>query len=204
MASDVSHEDDTLAKEWNSCSTRRWSRVLVAISVTEGEIDAVTSWDSGVISIGYQQWSMHTPESGPSLLSRIKRIDDATSTYDVLARASGIDTTTSTAPGASPAGDTGTPIADVLENRLLWRLQPSGPVRVELGPDEDRDPISFGLGWRKSGKLYYIGDPAATVTARVAVLARFMPALWQAQAELGLAHPPYALRPAEERDGDRS
>jgi hypothetical protein len=129
---------------------------------------------------------MHVPESGANLLARIKMLDDVV--YDALARAAELDTTASPTV-TSPSGDTGVPIGGVLRDALLWRLAPGGPRPLKLGKrgPRDRDPIALGLGWTKSGTHLYTGDPAAAIAARFAVLARFMPAVWQAEAELGLA-----------------
>ena len=165
----------------------QWARILAAISRTEGLADAVTSWDSAVVSLGFQQWSLHIDNSAPALLARLKKLDLVA--YDAVVRSAGVDA----GPDAAPS-DTGTTAATLLDPAILWRLRPQaaggvgGPRRLPAtkvkGDMAKRHDIALGLDWTKVGTIWVIGTTSARFSSRWAVAARFVPAIWRAQAEM--------------------
>lgn len=93
-----------------SAARDQWGRVLAAIALTEGLVDAVVSRDLAVCSLGFQQWSFHAPENGPALLSRLKRLHGGV--FDAVVRTSGL--------GAGPPGTAVTDVAGSGISPQLW------------------------------------------------------------------------------------
>jgi hypothetical protein len=163
----------------------QWSRVLAAIASTEGNLDAATSWDSAVVSLGFQQWSMHVKDSGPALLARLKRLHPEA--FDAVVRAAEIDAGLDTgAANPRPSQAAGTQIGEILRECNLWRIFPPGAAWLNP-PGYTRAQVQTGFGWRRTGATWEINEPSARFATRWAVAARFVPAIWQAQAEMAYA-----------------
>jgi hypothetical protein len=158
----------------------QWAKILGAISTTEGNLDAVTSWDSATVSLGFQQWSMHVRDSGPALLARVKTLHPEV--YDAVVRSAEFDA----GQGATAEASAGVSIQDILTENNLWNLSPAGASHLN-GPGYTARRVQAGFGWRLVGKTWVIGEPCDRLCARWAVAARFVPAIWQAQAETAYA-----------------
>ena len=170
-----------------------WARVTAAASRTEGNLDATSSWDSGTLSLGFQQWSMPFPTEGPGLLARLKNL--APTVFDAVVRSSEIDASYS----ATLEGDTGVTAKQCMESCQLWRLHTDGGTPTELkATKKSRRPILEGFGWiQHPNQQWSVGQQAAWISARWAVAARYVPAIWQAQAEMAYGRIPYLRRQIE-------
>lgn len=167
---------------------RRWTRILAAISVTEGAMDAATTWDRAMASLGCQQFSMHEPKEGATLLERLKALGP--DYYDLVVRSIGIETGRQAGATPTPSA-TGVAIADVDQESCFFTLTPTGRSHHFAPGTTSDDAISDVranvFDWvMDPDRTYRTGKRAILLCARWAVAARYGIELWQAQAELSV------------------
>ena len=160
----------------------QWGRILSSISRTEGMLDAGATYDGGICSIGFQQWSMHVPNEGPLLLERMKNLSDVY--YDVIVRALDIETGPAATGVASPSG---VPVSQ-LDDPIGFLVLTSGATPQPYPGGAAAAAITVAdkvFDWSTIGTTRCTGKRAMLLAARWSVVARYAPELWQAQAECG-------------------
>lgn len=167
----------------------QWTRILAAISVTEGCLDAATSWDRAMASLGCQQFSMHEPKEGAALLERLKNVSPVY--YDVVVRSLGIETGVES--GASPAPSAaGAGAGDLDQTGCFFTLtSTAGPVHHYApggtGDAAISDVRANVFDWvQNPDRTFRAGKRAIMLCARWAAAGRYALELWQAQAELSV------------------
>ncbi len=165
---------------------QQYGRILTAIGAAEGELDAGASYDRGICSLGYQQWSMHEPLEGAVLFERLKR--NGPVYYDLVVRALGIETgiTSVGSPSATGAGP-----ADLDDPSCFYTLSPGAAPVQHVAPGGTSDAAIADVranvfDWSQAAdKSWHTGKRGILMAARWSVAARYGIELWQTQAEAG-------------------
>ena len=164
----------------------QYGRILTAIGAAEGQLDAGASYDRGICSLGYQQWSMHEPLEGAVLFERLKR--NSPVYYDLVVRALGIETgiTAVGSPSATGAGP-----ADLDDPSCFYTLSAGAAPVQHVAPGGTSDAAIADVranvfDWSQApDKTWHTGKRGILMAARWSVAARYGIEFWQTQAEAG-------------------
>ena len=155
---------------------------------TEGNMDASTAWDGALVSLGFQQWSMHVATEGPGLLERLKNVSPVY--YDAVVRAIGLETGRESLPAPTPTGAT---LADLEQFSCFFVLSPTAAAAKHKAPGTTSTAAIADLrlnvfDWvALPNNTFRVGKRALQLAARWTVAATYGLDVWRTMAELAAA-----------------